>query len=166
MLESLRKWGLAMKNGVVALVLVSIAAAPASAAQLYRWVDAQGRVEWRDTPPPENATQVEQRRVQGNLAPAQPVPYATQQAAKHFPVTLWTANCGSACDKAKSYLARRGIPYTEKDAQADRDALRKATGGLDVPVLVVGRDTVKGYAASTWDIALDAAGYPRPYTAP
>jgi Domain of unknown function (DUF4124) len=166
MLESRRKWGLAMKNRVVAFVLISIAAAPASAAQLYRSIDAQGRVEWRDTPPSEGAKQVEQRRVQGNLAATQPVPYGMQQAAKHFPVTLWTANCGSACDKAKSHLARRGIPYTEKDAQADRDGLRKATGGLEVPVLVVGRDALKGYAASTWDTALDAAGYPRPHTVP
>jgi glutaredoxin len=116
--------------------------------------------------PVDGAKQVEQRRVQGYLAPAQPIPYATQQAAKHFPVTLWTANCGSACDKAKSHLARRGIPYTTKDAEADRDGLRKATGGLEVPVLVVGREALKGYAASTWDTALDAAGYPRPHTVP
>jgi len=166
MLESRRRLGLAMKNKVALLILVSIAAAPATAAELYRSVDAQGRVEWRDTPPPEGAKQVEQRRVQGNLAPPQTVPYATQQAAKNFPVILWTTTCGSACDKAKSHLVRRGIPYTEKDAQADRDALRKATGGLDVPVLVVGRDVVKGYAASVWDTALDAAGYPNASTAP
>jgi glutaredoxin len=155
-----------MKNSIVAFVLISVAAAPASAAQLYRWIDAQGRVEWRDTPPPEGAKQVEQRRVQGNLAPSTGLSYAMQQAAKNFPVTLWTAACGAVCDKAKSHLAARGIPYTEKDAKANGDEFRSITGAMEIPVLFVGRQQLKGYSASEWDIALDAAGYPRPYTSP
>jgi glutaredoxin len=155
-----------MKNIVATWALVAIAAAPATAAQLYRWVDAQGRVEWRDTPPPENAKQVEQRRVQGNLTPTTSVPYAMQQAVKNFPVILWTTTCGAVCDKAKSHLTARGIPYAEKDAKANNDEFRKVTGAMEVPVLFVGRQQLKGYSAGDWDIALDAAGYPRTSAAP
>jgi glutaredoxin len=157
---------LTMRKTVVAFTLISFAAASAGAAQLYRWVDAQGRVEWRDTPPPEEAKQVEQRRIQGNLTPATGLPYAMQQAAKHFPVTLWTTACGAVCDKAKSHLVARGIPYVEKDAKTSNEEFRKATGAMEVPVLFVGRQQLKGYAASDWDTALDAAGYPRPSIAP
>jgi len=155
-----------MRTIVAAVLLSSMIAAPAGAAQLYRWVDAQGRVEWRDTPPPEAAKQVEQRRVPGNLAPASRLPYAVQQAAKNFPVILWTTTCGAVCDAAKKHLAARAIPYTEKDAKADNEAFRKATGAMEVPVLFVGRQQLKGYAATEWDAALDAAGYPRASTAP
>jgi len=142
------------------------AVAPASAAQLYRWVDAQGRVEWRDTPPPANAKEVEQRRIEGNIAPAPSVPYGVQQATKNFPVTLWTTGCGAACDNAKAYLVRRAIPYTEKDAKGHLDELKRVTGGLEVPVLLVGRQQLKGYAEPAWDEALDAAGYPRASASP
>lgn len=142
-------------------------AAPAGAAQLYRSVDEQGRVEWRDTPPPGDARSVvEARKIQGNLAPSTPRPYAVQQAVKNFPVTLWTANCGAGCDRAKDHLVKRGVPYTEKDAKADLEGLRKATGALDVPVLFVGREQLRGYSKAEWDRALDAAGYPDGRTAP
>lgn len=156
-----------MKTIVLALALTPLfATAHAGAAQLYRWVDAQGRVEWRDTSPPETAQQVEQRRVQGNLAPASNLPYAVQQAVKNFPVTLWTTDCGAVCDKAKSHLATRRIPYTGKDAKTSNEEFRKATGAMEVPVLFVGRQQLKGYAAAEWDAALDAAGYPRASAAP
>ncbi|HWI12800.1 MAG TPA: glutaredoxin family protein [Burkholderiales bacterium] len=155
-----------MRTIVAAVLLSSVVAVPADAAQLYRWVDAQGRVEWRDTPPPETAKQVEQRVVPGNLAPPSNLPYAVQQAVKNFPVTLWTTACGPVCDKAKSHLTARHVPYTEKDAKADNEAFRKATGAMEVPVLFVGRQQLKGYSASEWDAALDAAGYPRAPAAP
>jgi glutaredoxin len=153
-----------MKKIVAALVLIS-SIAPAGAAQLYRWVDAQGRVEWRDTPPPANAKESETRKVQGNIAPSTTLPYAVQQAARNFPVTLWITSCGTACDNAKNHLARRGVPYAEKDPKADLEAFRKATGGLEVPVLIVGRSQLKGYAEADWDRALDGAGYPDPAAA-
>ncbi|MGE5522691.1 MAG: glutaredoxin family protein [Rhodospirillaceae bacterium] len=155
-----------MKRIVAILVLLSCGVAPLHAAQLYRWVDAQGRVEWRDTPPPENAKQVEQRRVQGNLTPSTGLPYAVQQAAKNFPVTLWTTACGVVCDKAKSHLVARRIPFVEKDAKADNEEFRKITGTMEVPVLLVGRQQLKGYSAADWDAALDAAGYPHASATP
>jgi glutaredoxin len=156
-----------MRTRTIAVLLALLAAHAAYGAQLYRWVDEHGRVEWRDTPPPPTAKEVEQRRVQGNLSPSTPLPYATQVATRNFPVTLWTAKCGEPCDKAKAQLARRGVPYAEKSAESDREGLRKATGGLEVPVLVVGHTQLKGYDPHTWDEALDAAGYPgSPNTSP
>lgn len=149
-----------MTKTLIAAILFCVAV-PASAAQLYRWVDAQGRVEWRDTPPPASAKEVEQRKIQGNVRVAPAVPYSVQQAVKNFPVTLWTAACGTACDQAKAHLVRRAVPYAEKDAKASPEELKRVTGGLEVPVLFVGRRQLKGYLEPTWDEALDAAGYPR-----
>ncbi len=150
-----------MKQIKVALLMVLMAASGTLlAAQLYRWVDEKGRVEWRDTPPPASAKKVEQRNVGGSTIETSTLPYSVQVAAKNFPVTLWTAKCGPTCDQAKAHLVRRGIPFTEKDAQADVDAFEKQTGGTDVPVLYVGRTQLKGYAASAYDSALNAAGYP------
>ncbi|MBI2508723.1 MAG: glutaredoxin family protein, partial [Betaproteobacteria bacterium] len=89
------------------------------------------------------------------------LPYSVQQAVKNFPVTLWIYGCGAPCDQARALLARRGIPYTEKDPQADAEAFKKLTGADEVPVLFVGNTRLKGYLESEWDSTLDAAGYPR-----
>lgn len=143
---------------VLGLVLTCL---PVGAAQLYRWVDDKGNVEWRDTPPPAHAKNVEQRNVGGNTIQTSTMSYSLQQAVKNHPVTLWTFDCGPPCSDARGLLARRGIPYTEKNAQTNNDALKKLTGSLEVPVLVVGAKQLKGYLESEWDTTLDAAGYPR-----
>ena len=131
------------------------------AAQLYRWVDDKGNVEWRDTPPPANAKKVEQRAVGGSTIQTTQLPYSVQQAMKNFPITLWVSNCGDGCDKAKAHLARRGIPYTPKDPAAEFESFKKQTGGSEVPVIFVGSTRLRGYNEGEWDSALDTAGYPR-----
>ena len=133
------------------------------AAQLYRWVDEKGNVEFRDTPPPASAPakKIEERKMGGGAVPAAALPYSVQQAMKNFPVTLWATDCGDACTNARAHLARRGVPYVEKDPQAEFESFKKATGGTEVPVIFVGSTRLKGYLESDLDTALDAAGYPR-----
>jgi glutaredoxin len=153
-----------MRRIVLGMVLFAACGA-VLAAQLYRWVDEKGNVEYRDTPPPASAKKVEQLRKSGGVVEAaSSLPFSVQQAVLNFPVTLWNSDCGGPCDQARAHLARRGVPHTEKDPQNDIEAFKKLTGGLDVPVLYVGANRIKGYLEGEWDAALDIAGYPR--TAP
>ncbi len=41
-----------MKFAIALVALSLLAVTSVQAAQLYRWVDGKGNVEWRDTPPP------------------------------------------------------------------------------------------------------------------
>jgi hypothetical protein len=150
-----------MKITSMLALAVAIAAQAVTAAQLYRWVDEQGRVEWRDTPPPASAKQIEQRTISSNTIQTSTVPYSVQQAVKNYPVTLWVFDCGEPCKQAKAHLARRGVPHTQRDAQKESDQLKKLAGSLEVPLLLVGSTQLKGYLEETWDSALDSAGYPR-----
>jgi glutaredoxin len=146
------------------MVLCCLAVAAAQAANVYRWVGADGKVHYSDTPPPAGSKNVEQKRVDGNLADDGALPYAVQQAVKKFPVTLYVTNCGEGCDKAREHLKRRGVPYAEKNPaenQTDREALNKLLGSVEVPTLVVGKSPTKGYEVGLWDAALDEAGYPK-----
>jgi hypothetical protein len=153
-----------MKTLIAAALAFALAAPPLGAAQLYRWVDEKGRVEWRDTPPPPNAKKVEQRTLGANTIQTSELPYSVQQAVKNHPVTLWLFNCGDPCDKARAHLTKRGVPYTERSAEKETEAFKKLTGGTDVPVMIVGTRQVKGYLDTEWDSALDAAGYPKSAT--
>lgn len=146
------------------LWVLLFAAMSANAAQLYRWVDSKGNVEWRDTPPPPAAAakKVEQRKIGDNVISTSEAPFSVQLAMKNHPVTFWaSADCGNACNSARAHLDRRATPYTEKSPQNDIEAFKKLSGGLDVPYLQVGAIRVKGYLDSEYDNTLDAAGYPR-----
>ncbi len=148
---------------IIAVLAVLMTVIPAQAAQLYRWVDDKGRVEWRDTPPPANAKakKVEQRTVGASVIETSTQPYSVQQAVRNFPVTLYVTNCGEGCDKARAHLIRRGVPFNQKSPQDDIAGYKKLTnGGMEVPLLFVGNDRLKGYEAGAWDTALNTAGYP------
>lgn len=146
------------------LCLLVLTVGCANAAQLYRWVDGKGNVEWRDTPPPISvpAKQIEQRKVGGNVIDTSDAPYSVQLAAKNHPVTFWgSADCGKLCADARALLARRGIPYSEKDPRADLAAFKKISPASEIPILQVGTIVIKGYLESEYDSTLDSAGYPR-----
>ncbi len=140
-----------------------LAALSANAAQLYRWVDAKGNVEWRDTPPPASvpAKKVEQRKMGDNVTPSEDLPYSVALAKKNHPVTLWATDCGVICTNARAHLNRRGIPHTDKNPQSDFEAFKKIAPDGSVPLLQVGSVRLKGYLESEWDNTLDYAGYPR-----
>jgi glutaredoxin len=152
---------------VRALCIAALLACVGAQAQtnVYKWADKEGNVHFSDTPPPPEVTISSQRRLGGGYVETENLPYATQMAMKRNPVTLYVgADCGDPCSQGRDLLAKRGIPYSERDAQAnaaDSEALKKLVGGLDVPTLVVGEAKLKGYEASQWHGALDGAGYPR-----
>lgn len=138
-----------------------------SKAQVYRWVDADGKVHYTDQPPPPTAKNVQQKKVRTGIAEDDALPYTTRQAAKHFPVTLYTSDCGETCTQAKNLLIKRGVPFVEKDPRepTEEETLKKLTGGvIEVPVLKIGSTILRGLNESQWHGELDVAGYPR--TAP
>lgn len=133
---------------------------------VYRWVDKDGKVHFTDTPPPPDVKESTQKRMGGG-APlsATQVPFATQEAARRNPVTLYSSTkCGELCTQGRELLAKRGVPFSEKLADVDPkdgEAVREMTGKLQVPVLKVGDRHVNGYTAESWNSALDSAGYAR-----
>jgi glutaredoxin len=158
-----------MSNVRVAALAAFVACATfwgASAnAQVYRIVGADGKVTFSDRPPPD-----------AKAAPAQAVPVATsggtstanlpaevRQAAGRFPVTIYNgADCGP-CLTARSYLLRRGVPFTEKSIVTEEDvqALQRISGGTSMPFATIGAQHIRGFNEVEWSQYLDAAGYPR-----
>jgi glutaredoxin-like YruB-family protein len=87
----------------------------------------------------------------------------TGGGARTFPpVTIYTASDCHWCGKAKQYLARRGVPFTEIDVEADEAAARDViarTGQRGVPVIAIGADLIVGFQRRQLD-ALLALGAP------
>ena len=146
------------------LLPIFVLAGVAAQAEMFRWVDADGKVHYSDQPPPANVKQVEKKKVSGGKPSEAPLPYALQQAVKNFPVTLYSSTCGEGCARASALLSKRGVPYTELDATdaKTQSELKTLTGGqIVVPVIKIGREVVKGFEEGAWNRSLDAAGYPK-----
>jgi glutaredoxin len=143
--------------------LAALLAAPA-AAQMYRWVDKDGKVHYSNTPPPAAAKNLQARNLTPSVVESSQQPYAVQQAVKNFPVVLYThADCKEPCADGRTLLASRGVPFREVAVTDEKtqEELKRATGDTQVPVLMVGKQANRGYESEMWNAALDAAGYPK-----
>ena len=152
------------KTALLLALLCAGSLAHAQSQTAYRWVDNEGKVHYGDRPPPPRAArEVQEKKLDPLVADVQ-LPYATRQAMTNFPVTLYIAADCPACQEARDYLKKRGIPFAEKTVKtsAEVEALRARLGSeAAVPTLQVGEKTSKGYLASAWGGLLDAAGYPK-----
>src|SRR2546426_12234772 len=96
-----------MRTLFVAATILSTVCANAFG-QAYRWVDQDGRVHYTQTPPPPDGRKAQRKNSRGGGGDVSNLPYATQVAAKNFPVTLYTlADCGAPCDQARALLVKR-----------------------------------------------------------
>lgn len=136
----------------------------AQASELYRWVDASGKVYYGDVLP-SGAMQVEVKKFPKDTTSSEYLPYETLRAQQNFPVILYVSdNCGESCVQARSLLNKRGIPFGEKALKTKQDIEAfKQLSGIEafVPVLVVGKNFLKGFEESQWNSELDIAGYPK-----
>jgi glutaredoxin len=148
------------------LLPLAVFASAVDAQKLYRWVDKDGKVTYSDQPPPKEIKKAEERRLQTPSIETSTLPYDLQKAVKDFPVTIYTTpDCAAECRMARDYLARRGVPYTEKSIASNEEiAALKAefkTENLFVPAILVGTQKRQGFEENAWNGLLDLAGYPR-----
>jgi glutaredoxin len=149
------------------LALFFVLATTASA-QPYRWIDEKGRVQYSDTPPPAGAKGVQKKQLRDNAIGGQGS-YQLDKAMRESPVTLYShPDCKDQCQIARDTLNKRGIAFKEMvvDDQPKQDELKRVSGGISVPVLVVGGQVETTIGAQAYDRALDLAGYPPAGVAP
>lgn len=149
-----------------ASALLLLLACSANAYAQYKWVGPDGRVNYSDQPPPDDAKKVmpiERRGGEIIGDESSGLPYALQQAARNFPVTLYVQDNCNPCLRAREHLKKRGVPYAERtvNTEADQAAMRKAGGGEQLPFLTAGKLTTSGYESGAWNELLDNAGYPK-----
>lgn len=148
-------------GAVFALLLAVPAAAPA---QQYRWTDEKGVVRYSDTPPPPTARSVQKLNVTVPRA-GEPQPlFELTRLQRDYPVKLYTSpTCKEPCELARQALNRRGVPFSEVQVwnPETNEELKRVSGGLEVPTLLVGRSVQRGFEQGAFDLLLDSAGYPK-----
>jgi len=146
------------------LVMIAAAASGAAQAQQYRWVDQNGKTQFSDAPPPPGAKDVRRTNITtAKPAPAQQ-PFEVARLQKDFPVTLYTSPpCKEGCELARGALNKRGVPFKEVQVfdPDTNEELKRVSGALEVPTLLVGRSVQRGFEQGAFDALLDSAGYPK-----
>ena len=154
------------KSLILAAALCALAGASLThAQQIYRIVSPDGKVTFSDRTPTENDVPAPALTGSAGAAPASggALPYALQQVATRFPVTLYTGDDCAPCTSARNLLTGRGVPFTERTVKsnADIDALKSLSGNTSLPFGTIGGQHLNGFLDSEWTQYLDAAGYPK-----
>lgn len=158
-----RRAGVRLRFMKPALLLGALVIAASPAHALFKVVGPDGRVTYSDRPPNAAEGKVQSVNRDGGGVSDSALPFALRQVATRFPVTLYTTSNCEPCSLARASLVRRGVPFSERvaEAQEDREAWTRLVGGPEAPALRVGGQVLRGYTPSTWDETLDLAGYPK-----
>lgn len=116
-------------------------------ADVYKWKDDQGRVQFGDRPP--SGSTSEKMPIRSN-SEAEETTTANDPLPTDGVVMYSTTRCG-ACMQARAYMIAKGISFTEHDvekSEAGRAAYKKLNG-RSVPIILVGGQRMNEFSAST-----------------
>lgn len=144
-------------------LLLALGAATVSAQQIYRIVGPDGRVTFTDKPPAPAAQPAAPAATTAAASAGPALPFELRQVVSRFPVVFYTGPSCGPCDAGRSYLQRRGVPFTEKTVATpdDAQALQRISGDTALPLITIGGQQIKGFSEVEWAQFLDVAGYPK-----
>ena len=149
-----------IKNCPAMLLLALLAAIGSAHAQVFKWVGANGQVNYSDVPPLPTVVQPQKKNFTGNVIDTGDLPFTLAEAMKSNPITLYTSSKCLPCDDGRKLLTARGVPFAEKTISSNADIAILGKGSVQLPQLMVGRRTLQGFEAGIWNAGLTAAGYP------
>lgn len=135
---------------LLAAASAMMAGAPAARADVYEWVDANGKKHYTDKPSKAalagEGQSLSQVAVKTNTYEAPEAP--SQDVAKAKQVELYATSWCGYCRKARQHFAREGIAYIEYDIEKDAaaNARHKALGGRGVPLILVDGRKMNGFS--------------------
>jgi len=130
----------------------------AEAGKVYKWTDAEGKVYFSDRVV--DATNAEEIKIRTFSGPAEVVQDENGFGARE--VKIFTTTWCGVCKRAKAYLAAKGISFSEYDVEKSDIGKQeyKRLAGKGVPILLVGKQRMDGFSASSLDTMLKNVGYP------
>ena len=141
--------GMLKKFFLAGLLLMSLLAN----AELYKWVDENGRTHFSDTRPEQQSVeQIEVKEI--NSLPTVQVrewksPTKTA-SGKRKKVVMYSTTWCRVCKKAKAYFQQNKIPFKEYDVETSEKGKRdyEKLKGRGVPIVLIGKHRMDGFSAS------------------
>ena len=138
------------------LPVLLLPALVASAGDIYKWKDAEGRTHLSDQPPA--AGEAERLQIRTFSGPAETSAIAATPGSQSEVVMLSASWCG-VCKRARAWLIEHGVPFTEHDVEhsdTGKSEYRRLNG-RGVPIILVGRQRMDGFSAAQLEAMLHSA---------
>ena len=141
----------------MSLFVASLMTMPAVQADLYKWVDKNGKIHYGDNPP----EKAKLKKITGNVSSFKSVtvepfvynPNNITKRRKSRSVVMYSTSWCGFCKKAARHFRNKKIPFTEYDIEKSAKAAReyKKLKGRGVPVILIGDRRMNGFDAKTFD---------------
>lgn len=122
-------------------------------AEVFKWTDESGRTHYSDKAKDNQPLQAIKAEV--NIYKDVPINYefsGTLGQSGNKVVMYSTSWCGY-CKKARQYFKSKGIAFKEYDIEKNKKAKRKydRLGGQGVPLILVGKKSMRGFSVSRFN---------------
>lgn len=140
------------------LFLFLVVMSKLATAEIYKWVDENGKVHFSDKPPVnDNAEKIDEQKLLARTSSYTSVSIDTITSSNinnpsNKLIIYTTSSCGY-CLKAKKYFAENKIPYKEKNIETSKKFNRefKLLGGKGVPVITWKNKLMKGFSVKRFE---------------
>jgi glutaredoxin len=155
-----------MKKTLIALFLaLSVLAVPNQGiSEIYKWVDENGVVTFKDTPPPTGVKAsifVTNDTLLGDSTQKgfnDKINQTTQNTVKSYPnVEIYSSKWCPTCKMAINYLNSKSIKYTKYDIDEDKAANERLESKYhqnSIPFTIIGNVKILGFSRQRFDSAL------------
>ena len=141
------------------LLMLFISTSGLSMAEIYKWVDANGKVHFSDKAPDnKNVETVDEQQLASRAssytqAEIKLLPADSFAYRKHQKLIMYTTSSCGYCAKARKYFAKQSIPFKEKNIETSEKYNRefKKIGGKGVPVILWGKNKMNGFSVEKFE---------------
>ncbi len=132
------------------ILLVSTLAVPqVLKAEIYKWVDADGNIQFSDAAPKNQVAK--EIKLEINSVSIPKISANPNHTASSRRVIIYTTDWCGYCKKAKRFMRKNRIAFTEYNIEKSAYAKRKyqRLNGQGVPLIVVGNKTLSGFSPAS-----------------
>lgn len=126
-------------------------------AEIYKWVDNNGKVHFTDSPPEQVKTQKVTLQINSftspNVSQFRFDPALISKRKVTTQVVMYSTSWCGYCKKARRYFLQQNIPFEEYDVEKSAKGKKdyKALGGRGVPIIVAGDRTMNGFSEQAFE---------------
>lgn len=126
-------------------------------AEIYKWVDGQGRIHFTDKPPEQSASKPVKLRINSFTSPSiESFQFDESLISKRMvtpDVIMYSTSWCGYCKQARRYFNQNNIEFTEYDVEKSEKGKKdfKRLDGKGVPVILVEDRRLNGFSKSAFE---------------
>lgn len=152
-----------MRSSILCLLIAAVCLPTiVQAAKLYKWVDEEGNVSYHQRPPREEGKYQVEEKDFGQQIESSRKSGEVKTRNLTYPITLYMMPRCATCDLVRQYLKSKKLRFSELNVESNtamQAELKRVSGKLEVPVVTIGKNLVRGYSVEALNKELAEAGY-------